>query len=120
MATARVRRARKTEDLLAARWRQLELFPDAESIAASLPGRDVKNTLGFAVEVKARRKFNPIAWIKQSKANADGDWPVVVMRPDGMGEASMGKWLVFMELETFEEMVRDLQQGEVSHWTRDE
>lgn len=109
MAVPRVRRGRETEDMVAERWQENGLFPEAESIAASLPGRDIKNTPGFAVEVKARTNFSPLAWARQAAANAGYDFPVVVIRPNGMGKASLALWPVMMNMSTFEELVAELQ-----------
>ena len=85
MTNSRVSRGRKTQQI-AAEYLQ-SVFPNAESLAASLPGKDIKNTEGWAFEVKARRGFSPAEWLKQAKKNAIADVPVVIMRPDGYGEA---------------------------------
>jgi hypothetical protein len=100
------------------------VFPEAESIAASLPGKDILNTPGYAVEVKARRDFNPVEWSKQASKNAGTDVPVVVMRPDGMGEESVAKFLAFMTLDRFTWMVNRIQwlehsNGELGSYVED-
>lgn len=77
------------------------VFPDAESLAASLPGKDIKNTGEWAFEVKARRAFNPAEWSRQASKYDDGKWHACIMRPDGYGEAKVGQWLVFMTFEEF-------------------
>jgi hypothetical protein len=100
MATARVSRGRQTEQLVADYVRRI--WPNAQRVAASLPGADILNTPPFAFEVKARRAFNPKEWLKQAKKNAKpGHAPVVIMRPDGMGEASIGEWPIFMAFEDY-------------------
>lgn len=115
MANSRVARGRRTQVVLAARWADSGLFPKARAVYGTEPGRDVKNTPGFSVECKARRDFNPLAWVKQSAKNAGDDYPIVVMRPDGLGEERVDQWLVFMSVDTFEDIVLRLQ--EVSHCT---
>lgn len=106
MANSRVRRGRETQELLAARWRVKGLFPDAEAIAASLAGRDVKNTPDWAVEVKATAKNDVLAALRQAAANAADDWPVVIYRPPGYGAARIEEWVVSMNLATWEDVVR--------------
>lgn len=119
MANSRVRRGRKTQDLIAARWRESGLFPEARAVSASLPGKDIQETLGYSVEVKARAGFSPVAAMRQAEANAgDHEIPAVIFRPNGMGPASIGKWKVVLNLEDFEYLVARDQaatEGEVSH-----
>lgn len=103
MANARVRRGRKTQDLIAERWVQMGLFPEAEAVPASLSGRDIRNTPGYSVEVKARRNFDPLAALRQATANSYADEiPVVIVRPNGMGPACMNRWIVCLYLRDFE------------------
>lgn len=93
MATPRVTRGRASEaavaDSMAKRY-----WPFAKRRPASLPGSDIENVPGLAIEVKARRDFNPKAWVKQ--AGAQPGLSMVVMRPDGMGEATVTQWPAFM------------------------
>lgn len=106
MANSRVRRGRKTQDLIAARWRESGLFPDAEPVPASLSGKDVRYTFGYSVEVKARSGFDPVAAMRQAEANAEEhEIPVAIFRPNGMGPTSIGKWKVVLNLEDFEYLV---------------
>jgi hypothetical protein len=106
MATARVSRGRKSQQIATDYLKPV--FPDAASIAASLPGKDILNTPGWAFEVKARRGFSPAEWLKQAKKNAAADVPVVIMRPDGYGEAKVADWITFLSLEDFRYMLIDL------------
>lgn len=105
MTDSRVSRGRKTQVLVAEYWQESGTFPDAVSIAASLPGKDILHTPGFSVEVKGRTRFNPLEWSRQAAKNAGTDVPVVVMRPNGLGEKSVGNFLAFMTLEKFTELV---------------
>lgn len=106
MANARVRRGRKTQDLIAERWVQMGLFPEAEAVPASLPGVDIRKTPGYSVEVKARKNFDPVAALRQATTNTMvGDIPVVIVRPNGLGPASMNRWIVCLYLQDFEYLV---------------
>jgi hypothetical protein len=90
------------------------VFPDASSNPASLAGKDILDTPGYACEVKARREFNPKEWAKQAAKNAaDGELPFVVMRPDGLGEESVAQFLAFMTLDRFTWMVNRIQALEL-------
>lgn len=92
-------RARETERLVAEFLHPV--FPYAERVPASLPGRDVLHTPGVTIEVKARRDLNLPAWLKQAGARAtEEEIPVLVIRPDGFGEARIGEWAAVVTLET--------------------
>lgn len=107
MATARVARGRKSQQIAADFLKPV--FPDAASIAASLKGDDILNTPGWSFEVKARRDFTPTAAIRQIKARANGEnWNACIMRPDGYGPEKVGDWLVFMTFSEFRAMISDL------------
>ena len=73
-------------------------WPFAESTGASRQGADVTGTVDLAIEVKARRAFNPLAWIRQAVAAADGRLPIVVLRCDGQGETTIDDWPAIMGL----------------------
>lgn len=105
MATHRVSRGRESQKFAAEYLKPI--FPNAASIAASLPGKDVLNTPGFDFEVKARRDFKPTEASKQMSKRNGEEFHACIMRPDGYGEARVGEWLVFM---TFAEF-RDLLYG---------
>lgn len=106
MATARVRRGRESEELVA-EFLRLHGWENAERRPASLPGTDVTGIAGVAIEVKARRSFNPGEWSKQAIKNGLGGLPVVVMRPDGSGPAGVGSWPVFLSLHDFTQLLID-------------
>jgi hypothetical protein len=118
MTDARVRRGRDSEDLSADYL--LPLFPDAVAVGNSLPGRDILNTPGIAAEVKARRRFEPLKAMRQAVKNAGDDMPMVILRCQGQGEASIGDWLVFFRFEDVRELLgRAFNLGEYSR-TADE
>lgn len=87
--TTRKQRGYDTERLVAAQW-QADGWPHAEVVRGQ--GRDLTGTPGVAVEVKARRGFSPLDWMRQAQRNGDGDLPVVILRPDGAGPATVDQW----------------------------
>jgi len=88
-------------------------WPLANRIAASLPGADIENTPGLAVEVKARSDFNPKAWLKQA-ASRPG-LPIVVMRPNGSGEATVLDWPAFLRWGDLLELLHEAGYGDRQH-----
>lgn len=117
MATAATRKSRgsETQNAVAAWFRQY-LFPYAESAGAGRGGKDVLNTPGLSIEVKARRGFNPLAWVRQAKEASSGpDLPLVVMRPDGLGLKSVDNWVVIMTLATATHLLK-----EAGYWQQEQ
>lgn len=104
-AASRKARARETEKAVAMYLKE-HIYPDAEAVPSALPGRDVLNTPGVAVEVKSRRGLDLPAWLRQARKNARTDVPVVVHRPDGFGVTSVCDWPVTMTLHDFVELLR--------------
>lgn len=93
---SRKSRGAESQTLAAAKFKAT-LYPYATDAGAGRNGVDVLNTDGLAVEVKARKGFSPLAWVRQAVAQAaDGDLPVVVIRPDGMGPATVDSWPVML------------------------
>jgi len=113
VATVRTRKVRgsRTQALVAEAYQRI--WPHATSAGAGAAGRDVLN-VPLSVEVKGRRTFSPLEWIRQARKSArpeeDQFPPHVVMRPDGVGEASTGDFLVIRRLaddiDLMEELVR--------------
>lgn len=101
----RKERASETQNLVAARYRAAG-FEHAESTGAGRQGRDVVGVLGIATEVKARKDFNPVGFVRQAESYADGDLPVAVVRPDGMGPAAIDEWPVVLRFGDFLELVK--------------
>lgn len=94
---------------LAATWFREHGFPFCTDAGAGRPGRDL---LGLAAEVKARAGLNPLAWIKQAIAAAEGDLPFVLFRCNGQGPKSIGDWPVLLRLEDFTALVRAAGYGD--------
>lgn len=70
-------------------------FPWAEPVGAGRSGSDITGTVGIDFEVKARRDLNIVGLMKQLNARAQEDRPLLgvgVIRPDGMGEATVAMW----------------------------
>lgn len=59
------------------------------------------------IEVKARRAFSPLAWLRQAHAAKGGGLPFVVFRCDGQGEANVGEWPVLIRLDEFTKVLRE-------------
>lgn len=92
-ATTARRRGAETQRLVAAAWRG-DGWPHVEDAGAGRNGADLLGTPGLTVEIKGRRDFSPLAWMKQ--ASKENGLPVVVMRPDGAGPASVDDWPAFV------------------------
>lgn len=99
---ARTARSRQTEHAIADYLVERGLYPQAVRVPAALPGRDILNTPGVAIEVKARRDLNLLAWLRQAEKNASpGEVPAVASRPDGIGVENVDNWPVTIRLKDF-------------------
>lgn len=68
-------------------------FPHVEPAGAGRPGSDLTGTVGIDWEIKARRGLVISELMNQLDARAkDGVLGVGLIRPDGMGPASIGRW----------------------------
>lgn len=120
--STRKQRAHDTETAVA-RWFGGNGWPHAEPVGAGRSGSDVTGMPGLMVEVKARRDFRPVEWLKQHAHKepahaAVGTFhdsppkvPFVVWRPDGMGPTSIGSWGVMMRLDDFTALLREAGYG---------
>lgn len=91
MADTRRRRGFETEELIAAYLRD-HGFPHAEVARRGATGLDILGMPGIAPEVKARRGFDVQAAMRQAARQAGDLLPVVFLRPDGMGPATLDLW----------------------------
>ena len=96
---------------VAAEWFQQHGWPYAESTGAGRSGVDITGMPGLAVEVKARSKFEPLAWLKQAAKERAG-LPFVILRCNGQGEESVGQWGVLLSLEEHTKLLRQAGYGE--------
>lgn len=110
MATHRVSRGRKSQEIAAEYLKPV--FPDARGIAASLKGRDILETPGYAIEVKATKDFNPTTFMKQAVANSNGDWPFSIYRPRGYGPAKVDLWVAMTTLCEMRNLIDRIQELE--------
>lgn len=91
---------------LVAQWAHDNGFVFAVSTGAGRQGRDILNTPGLSIEVKGRADFNPLAWVRQAVAAADGDLPFVVLRCNGQGPKNLYDWPVILRLGDMTELLR--------------
>lgn len=110
--TTRKQRAHDSETAVS-QWFKQNGWPHAEPVGAGRAGSDVTGMPGLLVEVKARRDFRPVEWLRQhAKLELNiGQVPFVVWRPDGMGPASIGSWGVMMRLDDFTSLIREAGYG---------
>lgn len=83
-------------------------------VNSSAPGSDLIGTGLFAVEIKGRNNFDPSRWYRQAKNNAKEKIPVVVMRPNGLGPASVDDWFVFLSQGDFLGLVEGCGLGHIT------
>ena len=105
----RKRRGAETQTTVA-RWLAANGWPYAESTGAGRTGSDITGVPGLAIEVKARRDFTPLAWIRQASGNEG--LPLVIHRPDGMGPQSVSDWPVTLRLADFTQLLRAAGYGD--------
>lgn len=103
---SRKSRGMRTQAVVA-QWFRDGGFIYAESAGAGRSGSDVIGVPGLKIEVKARRAFSPLAWLKQAKEAKGEGLPFVVFRCDGQGEANVGEWGVLIRLDEFTQVLRE-------------
>ncbi len=104
MTNSRKARGANTERLVAERLRTI--WPHCNVQRGN--GPDLVETPGYAVEIKARANLAIPAFIKQATANTTGNAiPLLILRLNGQGPASIDDWPVVMKLSDFEDLVRD-------------
>ena len=89
------------------------VFPHAEPTGAGRQGTDILGTIGIDWEIAARRGFPVLEKMRQLGERSEGDTlGVVVLRPDGMGETSVGQWPAIVTLDTMLWLLREAGYGE--------
>jgi len=78
----------------------------AEPVGAGRPGSDVTGVVGIDMEVKARRGLDLPGWMRQAAERTDG-LPILVVRPDGFGPASIDDWPMIVQFGRGVELLRD-------------
>lgn len=94
-----------------AEWFAKNGWPFAESTGAGRSGSDITGMPGLNIEVKARRAFSPLAWLRQARTGGAG-FPFVVFRCDGQGEANVGEWGVLVRLDDMTQLLRGAGFGD--------
>lgn len=112
----RKHRGYRTQKLVA-QWFSTHGWPWAESTGASRQGADITGTPDIAIEVKARRNLDPLAWIRQAETGANGRLPIVVFRPDGAGETTIHQWPILMRLEDLTNLLHAAGYGDHTNTT---
>lgn len=111
MTPYRRRRGAETQRIVAHAWRQ-HGWPHAEPVGAGAPGRDLTGTPGVAVEIKARRDFDPAEWLRQAgRHRRYRDVAVVVLRLDGSGAADVARWPVIVDQATLWRLLNEAGYG---------
>lgn len=107
MTNHRKARGIATQALIAEDLRNEGIYPYATDAGSGRPGKDILNTPGAAIEVKARAGFEPVSSMKQAKKNAaEGETPIVVCRMNGQGPAHIDEWIAFMPWSEMKEYLR--------------
>ena len=84
-------------------------FPYVTPRGAGEAGTDLLHTPGIAVEIKATSRDPLLGALRQAANNADdGELPVVIWRPNGLGAAGVGDWVVAMTFDNFIDVIRRL------------
>ena len=109
MANHRKHRGYRTQKVIAEYLKQWWAY--ADTAGAGRQGEDILNIPTVSIEVKARADFQPLAWIKQAEANANGKLPMVIMRCNGQGE-DVGQYLMFGRVQ---DLVPLIHQAAPSH-----
>jgi hypothetical protein len=115
MSQSRKHRGYRSQKVVA-QWFVDHGWPFAESTGAGRSGSDITGVPGLMVEVKARRAFSPLAWLRQTvkEAETHGGLPFVVFRCDGQGEANVGEWGVLMSLADHTRLLHEAGYGSVA------
>jgi hypothetical protein len=82
-------------------------WPYAEPTGAGRQGTDVLGVVGLDIEVKARRGLDLPGWMRQAAERAGDRTPLLIVRPDGFGEASIDAWPAIMPLGVMLETLKD-------------
>jgi len=82
-------------------------WPFATDAGPGRPGSDILGVPGLAIEVKARRELDLLAWLRQAAKGAGANGlPIVIHRPDGMGPATVADWPASLRLADLVKLLR--------------
>ena len=84
-----------------------EWWPYATVGRGADPSGDILNISGLDIEVKAVAKFQPLAWLRQSRARTakSGNLGVVVLRCNGQGQ-NVSEYAALLPLSALVELLR--------------
>ena len=105
----RKERGRDTERALAALLTG-EGWPFAEATGAGRGGSDITGTPGLQWEIKARRGLNLAADLRQAAGHGEG-LPILAVRLDGQGPASIAEWPAVLRLGDLIRLLRQAGYG---------
>lgn len=87
-------------------------WPYAESVGAGRGGADITGTPGVSIEAKARRGLALGEWMRQAVAQAGaGEVPVLVIRLDGQGPATIDEWPAVLPFAMLRRLLRQAGYG---------
>ena len=113
MSSARIARGRRTQRH-AADWFRARGWPHCWPKGAFEGGRDLEGMPGLAPEVKATSDGAITTALRQAAANAGGDLPLVIWRPDGYGPERVAEWVVAMRLDVATDLLRAAGYGDTT------
>lgn len=98
------------------RFLQGQGFPYAErrALASANDLGDVVGTIGLCWEVKNHKSYKIPAWLDETKVeteNSKSDFGILVVKPNGIGLGSVGKWWAIMDVESMTRLLRDAGYG---------
>ena len=91
-------------------------FPHVErrALAGINDKGDVAGIPGIVIEVKNHKSYKFPQWMKETqveKDNANADFGILVVKPNGVGVSNSGKWWAVMTLEDMANLLRDAGYG---------
>ncbi|MEV6526872.1 hypothetical protein AB0M43_33570 [Longispora sp. NPDC051575] len=86
-------------------------WPYATDTGAGRQGADILGTPGLLWEVKARRDLNLVGWLRQAVGHGVG-LPLLLVRPDGMGPATVADWPAVLRLSDLVTLLRSAGYGD--------
>lgn len=88
-----------------------EGFPEARrNVDRRVDTGDLLGVGHAGLEVKAQRRFDLAGWLMQANkgcAEAGLSWPVVVVKPPGIGLDRVARWYAVTDLETLVALLRE-------------
>lgn len=111
--TTRKRRGRESEHVVAEYLRQV--WPYCRPSDSSANGPDLVETPAAAVEVKSRRGLDLPRWLRQANRNARGALPLLIIRSDGQGPASVDEWAAVVPMSHLVQLLRAAGYGTRPH-----